>query len=406
MNRKRSTKVELRGSHRIVRACDTLRAVEPLLAGFGITRVANITGLDHIGIPVTLVVRPNSRSLSVSQGKGLNIEAARVSGIMESIEQHCAEGIDRPLRLATYRDLRERHPTVDVNALPRFVRPFDPNQAILWIEASELGTAQPFHVPFEMVHLNLTEPLPAGSYMFPVGSNGLASGNSLAEATAHGLWELIERDAQALFYVLPPEEQWQRRIALDTIDDDDCRLLLDKFRGAGIRVAVWNLTSDTGLAVFMCGIVEETLDVFRPVGCAYGSGCHVDRAVALCRALTEAAQSRLTRLTGSRDDIASLEPMVSESAIREAQARFAEPVPSPASFTAAPTHRFDSFEADIDWTLARMRSVGLPAPLRVDLSPAGMPFSVVRILAPGLEGVAGLPGYVPGARARSLRRAS
>src|SRR3954469_14776054 len=56
------------------------------LPGHGITRVGNVTGLDRLGIPVYMAMRPNSRSLSVSQGKGLSHDAAWVSAVMESLE--------------------------------------------------------------------------------------------------------------------------------------------------------------------------------------------------------------------------------------------------------------------------------------------------------------------------------
>jgi YcaO-like protein with predicted kinase domain len=55
----------------------TLKRVIPWMSNMGITRIANVTGLDRIGIPVVMVCRPNSRSVSVSQGKGLTLDAAR-----------------------------------------------------------------------------------------------------------------------------------------------------------------------------------------------------------------------------------------------------------------------------------------------------------------------------------------
>ena len=60
----------------------------------GITRIANVTGLDRIGIPVVMVCRPNARSIAVSQGKGLDMDAAIVSGLMESAELYHAEQIE------------------------------------------------------------------------------------------------------------------------------------------------------------------------------------------------------------------------------------------------------------------------------------------------------------------------
>jgi len=75
-----------RGTHRAVAPAETVARVRPFLAAMGITRVANVTGLDHVGIPVVMVCRPNSWSLAVSQGEGLDLAAAEASGLMEAIE--------------------------------------------------------------------------------------------------------------------------------------------------------------------------------------------------------------------------------------------------------------------------------------------------------------------------------
>ncbi|MGO7164408.1 hypothetical protein ACCS78_35420, partial [Rhizobium johnstonii] len=69
---------------------ETLSRVEPLLAGFGITRVARHTGLDDIGIPVWCAYAPNSRSIVIAQGKGLTDLDAKVSTVMEALERAVA----------------------------------------------------------------------------------------------------------------------------------------------------------------------------------------------------------------------------------------------------------------------------------------------------------------------------
>src|SRR5437868_4276830 len=94
-----------RGTDRCVPPGDTLTRILTLMPEFGTTRIANVTGLDRIGVPVVTVSRPNSRSISVSQGKGLTLEAAQVSGLMESIESYHAEHSRLPLVLASAREL-------------------------------------------------------------------------------------------------------------------------------------------------------------------------------------------------------------------------------------------------------------------------------------------------------------
>src|ERR1700712_3043758 len=97
----RAAKAYLRGTHRLVPPAQTVERVRPMLRALGITRVADVTGLDSIGIPVVMVCRPNARSLSVAQGKGQDLDAARASGLMESIEQWHAEHIVRPMLFAS-----------------------------------------------------------------------------------------------------------------------------------------------------------------------------------------------------------------------------------------------------------------------------------------------------------------
>src|SRR4051812_8700232 len=86
-----ATKAHLAGCHRMVAPEQTLSRITPLAQSMGITRVATITGLDVIGIPVVAVTCPNSRSIAVAQGKGLSLAAAKVSGLMEAIENFHAE---------------------------------------------------------------------------------------------------------------------------------------------------------------------------------------------------------------------------------------------------------------------------------------------------------------------------
>jgi len=56
---------------RVIPVEQTWSNISPILKDFGITRVGEITGLDRIGLPVWIAVRPNARSLSVS-GEGLD----------------------------------------------------------------------------------------------------------------------------------------------------------------------------------------------------------------------------------------------------------------------------------------------------------------------------------------------
>ena len=74
------------GTHRAIAPEQTVAHAGRFAHALGITRVADVTRLDTIGLPVVVVHRPNVRSLSVSQGKGVSLAAAKASGLMEAIE--------------------------------------------------------------------------------------------------------------------------------------------------------------------------------------------------------------------------------------------------------------------------------------------------------------------------------
>src|SRR5204862_1033387 len=108
------------GTRRAVSPIETLRRIRPRLRAAGITRLADVTGLDWIGVPVYQAIRPNSRTLSASQGKGLTPAQAKVSALMESLELFHAEELRLPTVRATVGTLR-RQLAYDPYQLPRTV---------------------------------------------------------------------------------------------------------------------------------------------------------------------------------------------------------------------------------------------------------------------------------------------
>jgi len=379
------------GTHRITSPEETLEAVRRFFPVMGITRVADITGLDTIGIPVIAVCRPNSRSVVVSLGKGLDPMAARASGVMESIEAFMAERITRPLVLASVSDLRFSHRLVDVDQIPRTKNSlYHPDMPLLWIEGQGLLTEAPVWVPYEIVHTAYTLPAPTGTGCFIATSNGLASGNHMLEAISHGICETIERDAAALHSLRTAEERALRRVDQQTVDDASCRDALARFDRAGMSVAIWDITSDVGIAAFKCLIAERGRPSTRTEHGSVGMGCHPDRGIALLRALTEAAQARLAMISGIRDDPAQLDyPLEMESSSRRGRAA-ALAGEATRDFTTVQAFASDSIDQDVAWELDSLRSAGISEVIVVDLMREEFGIAVVRVIVPGLEGPAGV----------------
>jgi ribosomal protein S12 methylthiotransferase accessory factor len=151
---------------------------------------------------------------------------------------------------------------------------------------------------------------------------------------------------------------------------------LDLFADAGISVQMWDMTSDVGVPVYYCSIKEA--NPFGAIQTFGGSGCHLSKEIALSRALTEAAQSRLTFIAGSRDD---LFPDVYE------------PAPNTPSVAAtSPTLDFRTrkspclgatFEEDLATTLDLLSAAGFPHVIAVDHTKPEFGIPVVAIVVPG-----------------------
>jgi YcaO-like protein with predicted kinase domain len=395
-------KVYRNGTYRICSPADTLQRVRPHFDAMGITRVANVTGLDHIGIPVVMVCRPNSRGLSVSQGKGLGLEDAKASGVMEAIEFFHAEHIELPLTFESYAGLRRHARVADVAALPQgHDSRFRPNLRVFWIEGYDLLNEEPVWVPYELVHTDFRLPRMAGANCFLRSANGLASGNHRVEALIHGICEVIERDAVALWDVNAREQRQATAVRLETVDDPACRRVLETYSEAGIAVAVWNATSDIGVPTFLCHILEFD-DVFRRLYAAGGCGCHPSRNTALLRALLEAAQSRLTVIVGARDDIPRSEYLRYRSAriLKYFRSQMQPPDPG-IGFDEIPTFDGATLNEDLDCLLRCLRRADIRQVIAVDLSKPDLGIPVVRTVIPFLEGPSDLSKYSPGQRAKA-----
>jgi len=371
-------KLDLGGTVRGRDAASTLAWIRPLLPQVGITRVANVTGLDRIGIPVWLCIRPNARSLSVSQGKGVTPELAQASAIMESIEGYHAEHLPPPDLVAPYQAVRRRCKALPPRTLEPGIRwrLYDDTRPIGWLRGTDLGTGERVLVPHARMNLDWSRPHPDAG-LFLASSSGLASGNDRSEALCHALFEVVERDAEWRWGQLPPSSQDATLLDADTVDAPILRRLLDQFADAGIVVEVWDMTSEIEIPVYFCTITDPS--AAGAVDGYSGSGCHLSKDIALARALTEAAQSRLTFIAGSRDD-------TFPEAYQPEPVRVLSERGTGLDFRARPTVRLGrTFDEDLDTTRQRLLAAGFPRVVWVDHTRPDLGIPVVSVLVPGLR---------------------
>jgi ribosomal protein S12 methylthiotransferase accessory factor len=286
-----------RGTHREVLPSETLARIRPYLLEFGITRCADVTWLDRIGIPVFCGIRPITKTVQISNGKGLTPVDAQVSCLMEAIEvAHWETPPASALRRASRRQLiAEGHAVARPEQIYGFLGSawFTDDRLIGWVEGEELLTGQRFLLPASSAYIV------APPRLYPVSSNGLASGNTVVEATLHALYEILER--HFISQAIAPGGEFHV-VDLTTLRDEAIAGLLDRIQAAGLRLVLLSPANEAPLPVFMAYLLDPTplaISSYVNAGC----GAHLSKSVAASRAITEAAQGRLTAIHGARDDL-------------------------------------------------------------------------------------------------------
>ncbi|WP_168200993.1 YcaO-like family protein [Allokutzneria sp. NRRL B-24872] len=352
----------------------TLDWLSPALRTVGITRLADLTWLDEIGIPVYQAVRPNAWLVSVSQGTGPTKAAAKVRAAVEAIELWHAEHVEPDLpeaeagAAAPGLGYRMR----DLDSSPRSC--LNPALRLSWNRARWLDGSGETQVPTACLRLDGRVRPEWAPPAFAGSTNGLAGGDTLDEAIGRGLTEVVERDAVARHQhggVRPP------RLRLATVDGAAAGLLA-RFADAEVEVVVELLDGPCGIPCFGARIFSETFPVY-----SRGHGCHLDPQIALCRALTEAARSRVTSIAGTRDDIGkpSYQQTSPFAVLRDREVSVSGAERDFGTVAAFPVH---SPAEDNALLVERITTATGVCPLVVDLTRPELAVPVARVIAPRL----------------------
>lgn len=369
---------------------ETLAHARKLAAQFGITRVTNTTWLDKIGIPVFASIRPDAveGSLCVSAGKGMRAEEAQVGAYMEAIEFAVAEYRNRnidvflstPRKLAAQSGLECNF----VDFCPVLAAQVDPDGPLACVKGQDIVTGNIVELPAELIFSPFSEN--PGQRIFGTSTNGLSSGNTVDEASVHGIAEIVERDVQAFNFMNNTSRLVLRDCAVGTLDP-----LFDRVEQAGLAAVLRYTSSVIGLPYFQGFIMEPSDDASIAISC--GSGLHLVRDIAAVRGLAEAAQSRLSYIHGGRDDLIERFKYFSPDS-REAEldavARLRRDVNDAHGAIAYSSikdahQEVHSIESALECLLERLRKNGFKQVFRVVLSKSDSPLAVVKIVIPGME---------------------
>lgn len=394
-------KRHIEGSHRSEHTTRTLKRLLAVAPRAGITRLSNVTGLDRIGIPVVMAVRPSSRTLSVWQGKSHTLEGAKISGLMEAIETACAETPPRATDWASALELGALVPRSLFRRTTGWLSIM--RERMGWLRGYDVTRRCLVRVPRRLVGLGPA--LGAEDFFSELGTNGLAGGNDVIEAALHGICELIERDAEALWHASSRTAKRRSHMNLATVDDPVCRDTLNRFHAARIAVTAFDVTSDLGVPAFLA-LIDDSDGPAPRLGRFGGTGCHPTPEVALFRALSEAAQSRLTFIVGAREDIAAANYALTGMSRLLAPLLDSYASERPRPFSPGAGFRSMDIAEDLRWVVGRLSARKIRHVIAVDLGRADLGIPVVRMIAPDLENLRHQAGYRPSPRARAIARRS
>jgi ribosomal protein S12 methylthiotransferase accessory factor len=283
----------------------TRARLQPVLDRLGITRVGDLTGLDQLGLPVWFATRPASRSLCVTNGKGLTDDAAWLSAVMEGAEQALAENAPALVALVASRADLDRRGLRSV-ALEKQARcaaaHLSLETEIAWVKGISWKTGETVYAPYELVGMDMAASAPWNVQQFRMSSLGLAAGRCLTDAIRHALQELIEDDAMFAPLVGGGGDRRQSDVRFDPSRSRDLQTVIGQLADRGMEARFANLTDGVQVPVVLAALKPvRGEDADRAYFC--GSACREQLGAAALAALLEAVQSRLTFISGARDDL-------------------------------------------------------------------------------------------------------
>ena len=336
-----------------------------------------------------------------SGGKGATDIEAKVGALCEAVERYCGTRAgDEPTIWDSFHGLGAQaiHPTTcqlfDERQYAGRTRwnatcahfhmvpePFDDRAVTEWTPVRSLLTNEQRFLPTALLYYD-----PDARRQLPsvrADSNGNAAGSSLEDAILQGFFEVVERDAVALWWY---NRTSQAAVDLDSFDDPWVARLREEYGRLGRQVWVLDVTSDFGIPA-MAAISPRTDKAAEDI--MLGFGAHFDPHVALRRALTELCQL-LPAVAGARADGIGYGTYDRHLMSWWTEATVAnQPYlrPAPGQAVKAADYRYTpnpDLAADLERTRAIARSAHLDI-LVLDQTRPDINMPVVKVVVPGLR---------------------
>ena len=285
-------------THRAIPPERTIANVEGKLRRAGVTRIAEITHLDRLGIPVYSAIRPGAAegAVSIYAGKGATKNQAKASAMMEAFERYSAEINIEDAQMFETGLYGEIEGAINPETLILPQQSYKPDETRLdWVKTVDMTDDEEYLAPVNAIYHPYIPR--GGAVLFKSNTNGLASGNRIEEAVYHGITEVVERDAWSIFEA---KKKCRGEVVCDGTENPLIRDMLHKFDQSEIEVKLLDLTADVDITT-IAAVADDTV-LRDPALLSLGVGTHLNPEVAVIRALTEVAQSRATQIHGTRED--------------------------------------------------------------------------------------------------------
>ena len=392
-----------RVSHHISPISGVVSALEPLMRDAGVA-FSYWAGRNFAMMGDQLFfMRQNVRGLS--GGKGTTELQAKVSALCECIERYSgiwrgdepvvrttadalgAKGIDpnacmlfSETQYAARREWNHGQPLTRYHYVPE---PFDPGRTIDWVEIQSLTHETTRYVPSAYCYYGHKD---IWDYLFCLpDANGTSAGNTIEEAVLQGFFELVERDATAVW--------WYNRLPRPAVDLTSFGLpyvgaLQEYYATLKRELWVLDLTSDLGIPVF-CAVSRRTDHPVEDI--ILGLGAHFDPRLALLRALTELNQF-LPTVSGRQPDGSAIYMFNELDAITWwksatlASDPYVVPSGAPARRRADfPSLGSDDLKVDVERCVSIARDAGIEVFVLDQTRPDVDGLHVVKVIAPGMR---------------------
>jgi bacteriocin biosynthesis cyclodehydratase domain-containing protein len=344
-----------------------------------------------------------------SGGKGVTELEAKVGALCEAVERYCGTLDGDELRISgSYRGLGDQavHPNAcqlfderqfaerarwNAGCLPfhSIPEPFDSDAVTDWTPVWSLLDGSRRLLPTAMLYFKPDTRSCSASVR--ADSNGNAAGGSPEDAIMQGFFELVERDAVALWWY---NRTRHAEVCLDSFGDPWAAGLPEVYGRLGREVWVLDVTSDLGIPA-MAAVSRRTDKPSEDI--VLGFGAHVDPHIALRRALTELSQS-LPAVVAARADgggyhVAEPHLMSWWSRATVRNQPYLRPDSGQVPRTAASYHYIPDRKLDISRICTVAGDAGLDL-LILDQTRPDINMPVVKVVVPGLRHF--WPRFAPG----------